>query len=251
VRCDFSDSLLQSYFDGELNAFRAVEFERHIQRCADCAEQLVNQDLLSGTLQLAQLYQPAPASLRRKILVECRTVASTTAVSEPILWRWLAAAAALLLIALMGWRVSPDLRNEDYQAELAGEIVEVHMRSLLPGHATGIASNDEYPVRGWFDGKVKFPVPVRDFAKEGFVLQGGRLDIVEGRSVAAVVYARNGHLLNVFVWPTREADISPRTGSRQGFHWVDWRKGKLEFCAVSDADPAEVEQLHQLIQSFS
>ena len=251
MRCDFSDSLLQSYFDGELSALRAAEFERHIQRCADCAEQLANQDLLSGTLQLAQLYEPSPAPLRRKILAECRTVASTPAVSQPLLWHWLAAAAALLLIALIGWRVSLGLRNEDYQAELAGEIVEVHMRSLQPGHTTGIASNDEYAIREWFDGKVKFPVTVRDFAEGGFVLQGGRLDVVEGRSLAAVVYARNGHLFSVFVWPTREADTSPRTGSGQGFHWVDWRKGKTEFCAVSDADPAEVEQLHQLIQSFS
>lgn len=251
MRCDFSDFLLQSYFDGELNAFRAAEFERHVRRCADCAEQLVNQDLLSGTLQLAQLYEPAPASLRRKILIECRTVAFATAVSEPLPWHWLAAAAALLLVVLIGWRVSLGLRNEDYQAELAEEIVDVHMRSLEPGHAIGIASNDEYAVREWFDGKVKFPVPARDFAREGFVLQGGRLDVVEGRSVAALVYARNGHLFNVFVWPTREADTSPRTGSRQGVHWIDWRKGKMEFCAVSDADPAEVEQLHQLTQSFS
>jgi anti-sigma factor RsiW len=251
VRCDFSDSLLQSYFDGELSAFRAAEFERHVQRCADCAEQLVNQDLLSGTLQLAQLHAPAPASLRRKILAECRTVGTAAAVSEPLLWHWLAAVAALLLIALIGWKVSPGLGNEDYQAELAGEIVEVHIRSLQPGHATGIASNDEYAVRGWFDGKVKFPVPVRDFAKEGFVLKGGRLDVMEGRSVAALVYVRDGYLFNVFVWPTREADSSPRTGSRQDYHWVDWRKRKMEFCAVSDADPAEIEQLRQLIQSFS
>ena len=251
MRCAFSDSILQSYFDDELNAFRAAEFERHIQRCADCAGQLVNQDLLSGTLYFAQLHEPAPASLRRKILAECRPIASTTAVSEPLLWHWLAAAAALLFIAVIGWRVSPSLRNEDYQAELAGEILEVHVRSLQPGHTSGIASNDEYAVSGWFDGKVEFSVPVRDFAKEGFVLQGGRLDIVENRSVAALAYARNGHLFNVFVWPTWEADTSPRAGSRQGFHWVDWRKGKMEFCAVSDTDPAEVEQLHQLIQSFS
>lgn len=250
MRCDLSDSLLQSYFDGELNALRAAEFERHIQRCVDCAEQLVNQDLLSGTLHVTRLYAPAPASLRRKILAGCRTAAPTTAVSPPHLWRWLVAAAALLFMALVGWRMSLSVRNEDYQAELAGEIVEMHMRSLQPGHSTGIASNDEYAVRAWFDGKVKFSVPVRDFSKEGFVLQGGRVDKVESRSVAALVYARNGHLFDVFVWPTREVNTSPRPGSQQGFQWVDWRKGKMEFCAVSDADPAEVERLHQLIQSF-
>jgi anti-sigma factor RsiW len=104
-------------------------------------------------------------------------------------------------------------------------------------------------VKGWFDGKVKFAVPVSNFAKEGFTLQGGRLDVVEGRSVAALVYARKRHLFNVFIWATRESDTSPRTGSRQDFRWVDWRKGKIEFCAVSDGDPVDVERLRQLINS--
>jgi anti-sigma factor RsiW len=80
-------------------------------------------------------------------------------------------------------------------------------------------------------------------------LQGGRLDIIDGRTVAALVYQRRGHLINVLMWPTREPDGSPRTGSRQGYRWVDWRKGKVEFCAVSDADTADLEQLHQLIRS--
>jgi anti-sigma factor RsiW len=209
----------------------------------------VAQDLLSGTLQLAQLYEPAPASLREKIRAEFHSVALITAASQPLLWHWLAAAAALLFISFIVWRVSPGLRTDDYQAELAGEILDAHVRSLQPGHTTDIASADEYAVKGWFDGKVKFVVPVSNFANEGFALQGGRLDVVEGRSVAALVYARKGHLFNVFIWATRESDNSPRTGSRQDFRWVDWRKGSIEFCAVSDGDPVDVERLLQLINS--
>lgn len=102
-------------------------------------------------------------------------------------------------------------------------------------------------MKEWFDGKVKFALPVHDFTNDGFALQGGRLDLVYGRTVAALVYARRGHLINVFIWPTREPDSSPHAGSRQGFQWVDWQKGKLGFCAVSDADPAELEQLRHLI----
>jgi anti-sigma factor RsiW len=250
MKCDFADAFLHSYLDGELNAFRAVEFERHMLHCADCGAELVAQDFLRGRLQVAQLYEPAPASLRRKIVGQLQSVAPTTAVAKPAFWhssQWLAAAAALLLVALPAWKISPGLRTDDYQAEFAAEIVDAHMHSLQPGHITGIASNDERAVKQWFQGKVKFALPVRDFANDGFALQGGRVDIIEGRPVAALVYARRGNLLSVFIWSTPEPDTSPHTGSQQGYQWMDWRRSQLEFCAVSDVDPADLEQLRQLI----
>ena len=247
MKCNFADSLLQGYFDGELSDRRAAEFERHLQHCAHCASELVDLDWLSGALRLTQLYVPAPASLRRKIDAYVRPKAPTAAPSQPLLWQWLTAAAALLFIAFVLWRVSPELRSDDYQAELADEIVDAHLRSLQPGHMTEIASNDERVVKGWFDAKLKFGLPVRDFARAGFALNGGRLDVVEGRMVAVLVYEHNGRPIDVFVWPTREPDTSPRAGSRQGFQWVDWRKNKMEFCAVSDAAPADLEQLNRLI----
>jgi len=249
VRCDFADSLLQGYFDGELSAAGSAEFERHLDHCGPCAAELVDLDLLHDSLQLAQLYELASPSLQRKIKARLRPVVPTTAAPQPLFWHWLAAAAALLLVAIVLWRVSSGLRNDDYKAELAGELVEAHMRSLQNGHVNGVASEDEHVVKGWFDGKVKFAIPVRDFANQGFTLKGGHLDDIEGRSVAVLVYERNGRPINVFIWRTREPDTSARTGSRQDFQWVDWRKGKLEFCAVSDTDRLDLERLHQLINS--
>ena len=247
MRCDSAESLLHGYFDGELDAARAGQFERHLNRCADCGADLVDLDILSDRLQVAQLYESAPASLRRKIRKDVLEVAPAAAVSQPHLWHWLAAAAAFLLLVLAGWKVSPQLRSNDYQAEFAEEIVEAHQHSLQPGRITGIASSDAHAVQTWFQGQLKFELPIRDFANDGFALQGGRVDQVYGRTVAALVYARRGHLINVFIWPTRESDSSPHTGSRQGFQWVDWRSGKMGFCAVSDADPAELAHLQRLI----
>ena len=250
MKCDFADAFLHSYLDGELSGFRTVEFERHVLHCADCGSELVAQDFLKSRLQFAQLYEPAPASLRWKIARQLQSVAPTITVAKPAFWdRWqgLAAASALLLVALLAWRISPEFRTDDYQAEFAAEIVDAHMHSLQPGHITGIASNDGRAVQQWFKGKVKFALPVRDFASSGFALQGARLDIIEGRPVAALVYARRGNLINVFIWPAPESDASSLAGSRQGYQWIDWRKDQLNFCAVSDADPADLEQLRQLI----
>ena len=247
MKCDFADSLLQGYFDGELSDRRAAEFERHLGHCDHCATELVDLDWLSGRLQLTPIYELAPASLRRTINSHLHPIMHTPAASQPLLWQWLAAAAALLFIAFILWRVSPELRSDDYQAELAGEIVDAHLRSLQPGHMTEIASNDERVVKGWFDAKLTFALSVRDFARAGFALNGGRLDVVEGRMVAVVVYEHNGRPIDVFAWPTREPDTSPRAGSRQGFQWINWRRDKMEFCAVGDAAPADLVRLNRLI----
>ena len=249
MRCDFADSLLQGYFDGELSGRRAAEFERHLRHCVQCATELVDLDLLRDSLQLAQLYEPATASLRRKINARLHAIAPTIAASQPRLWHWLAAAAALLFVAILVWRVGHGPRGDDYQAELAGEIVDAHVRSQQPGQMNGIVSNDARVVEGWLDGRAKFAVPVRAFTNDGFALKGGRVEVIEGHAVAVLVYERSGHPINVFIWPTRERDSPPRTGSRQSFRWVDWRKGKKEFCAVSDVDPVDLEHLHQLINS--
>jgi anti-sigma factor RsiW len=246
VRCDFADSLLHGYFDGELSDPNAAEFERHLQHCVHCAVELVDLDLLSGQLQVARLYVAAPASLRKKIRTNLRPVAPTPAPSSLLSWQWLAA-AALLLVAFVVWRVIPAFhREEDYQARFATGIVDAHLRALLPGQITNVNSNDPQTVIAWFEGQVKFAFPVRDFADAGFSLRGGRVDVVQGRTVAALVYANKEHLFNVFVWPTREQDASPRTGSRQGYQWIDWREGKIEFCAISDAPTSDLKQLQDL-----
>jgi anti-sigma factor RsiW len=247
VKCDLADSLLHGYVDGELSVPSAAEFERHLQHCVDCAVELVDLDLLSGQLQVAQLYETAPASFKKKLHTHLRPAAPPPAPPSLLSLRWLAA-AALLLIAFVVWRVTPAFRREeDYQARFAAEIVDAHQRSLLPGQITNVNSNDPQTVRDWFEGQVKLAFPVRDFTNDGFALQGGRLDVVEGRSVAALVYARHKNLINVFIWPTRERDTSPRAGSWRGYQWIDWRKDQMEFCAVSDAAPAELRQLQRLL----
>ena len=249
MSCELANSLLNLYFDRELNPDRAAEFERHLPHCPECATKLTDLDLLSDRLQLARLYVSAPVSLRRKVQADLSHLAATSAGAKPLLWHWLAAAAALLLFAIAGWKVNRNLRTNDYRGEFAEEIVEAHMASLHPVNTIGIASNDANVVKGWFSDKAKFPVPVHDFSDAGFVLQGGRMDLVEGRTIPALVYAHAGHLINLFIWPTRERDTAPREGSRQGFRWVDWRKRKMEFCVVSDIDPTDLKKLYELMDS--
>jgi anti-sigma factor RsiW len=248
MSCNLTHSDLHGYFDGELNAVGAAEFKHHLAHCSDCMNELAALSAFRDSLRHARLYEPAPVSLVRKIRADLYSVSPKIRPSSQHAWRGLAAAVGLLIVILGLWRVMPGVRKEqDDQAEYAAEIVDAHRRSLIPGQATNVNSTDPQRVRAWLERKVQFAVPVRDFANNGFALQGGRVDIVEGRTVAALVYREGDELFNVFIWRTSESDGSPRVGSREGYHWIAWRKDKLEFCTVSDAAPADLGRLHQLL----
>jgi mycothiol system anti-sigma-R factor len=246
MSCDRAGAVLHAYFDNELDALGAAEFERHLDECPECARELEALNSLRSSMRSTRLYEKAPASFRKRVLADLRPAGPVSVMSARTSWKWLAIAAAFLLLAYTGWRVVSVYRADNSGTLLAAEVVDAHLRSLQPGHLTDVISTDQHTVKPWFDGKLDFSPPVRDFADQGFPLQGGRLDIVHGRTVAALVYGRRKHLVSVFIWSTSELDASPRGGSQQGYHWLDWRKGGMEFSAVSDVAPGDLEQLQRL-----
>ncbi len=246
MSCERASSALHGYFDGELDAVSAAEFELHLERCDDCVRALEDLESLRVSINAAQLYYKAPDSLRRKVRADIglpRTVATMPS-RKP--WAWLAVAAALLLCSLVGWQFFLANRTGGSQPVLAAELIDAHLRSLQPGHLTDVISSDQHTVKPWFAGKLDFSPPVRDFADQGFPLKGGRLDIIRGRATAALVYGRRKHIVNVFIWPVLERDSPVHPGSQQGYQWCEWRNAGMEFYAVSDASSADLEQLHRL-----
>jgi anti-sigma factor RsiW len=232
-----------------LDAARAADFERHLISCSECVAALEANESLRSSLQRVALYERAPLALREKVQMQLGVPArsSVTPIRNPAPWRWLAVAATFLLAVFLGWRLVPVLRGSQGETALASAIVDAHLRSLQPGHLEDVQSTDQHTVKPWFDGKLDFAPPVHDFANEGFPLQGGRLDVVHGRSVAVLVYARRKHLINVFVWPTAESDSESLSGSQLGYHWIDWRKSGMEMCAVSDVNPDDLAGLQRLL----
>jgi mycothiol system anti-sigma-R factor len=248
MSCDFSETLVHAYIDGELDAVRAAEFERHLENCRECTATLGAAESLRASLQHAQLYETAPPELRKKIRSKLKISAASTSRSPVAPWRWLAAAAAILLVTGVAWFAVPHFRSDSPESVTSAEVIDAHIRSLQAGHLTDVTSTDQHTVKPWFDGKLDFIPPVHDFMDEGFPLIGGRLDVLGERNVAALVYGRRKHFINVFVWPTKDPDtpIHP-PGSRQGYQWVHWRHQGMEFCAVSDVS---AQDLHELAQLF-
>ena len=249
MSCDLTKSVLHGYVDGELDAARAADFEHHLISCSECVTALESQERLRSSILHAGLYERAPMKLRKEMHALFGS-APRPAVRQPVQsaqWRWLALAAMFLLVVFAGWRALSLLRGDGGETTLASAIVDAHLRSLQPGHLEDVQSTDQHTVKPWFDGKIDFAPPVHDFVEQGFPLQGGRLDIVRGRTVAVLVYARRKHLINVFVWPTTEPDSAPVSGSQLGYHWIDWRKGGMELSAVSDVSAADLAELQQLL----
>jgi len=249
MNCELSTNSLHGYLDGELDAVRAAEFERHLEMCAECLQELESQETLRSSLQRAQLRERATPALRKAVLQSLPRPTTRSRTFSFFAPQWLAAAAALLLLlGSAGWWMTVGRTTRGVQDELTAEVIDAHLRSLQPGHLVDVLSTDQHTVKPWFNGKVDFAVPVRDFADEGFPLQGGRLDIIYGRTVATLVYGRRKHEVNVFVWPdTAASDAAARPTSTRGYQCISWRKGGMEFWAVSDLAMPDLENLQRLL----
>jgi anti-sigma factor RsiW len=250
VACQNSELLLPAYFDGELDLVRNIEFEEHLKSCPLCAQQLTELQSMRSSLRSANLYERAPESLRSRIRAALPAVARPQPIPMPRrrTFEWLAVAAAILIAVILGAKVLPNIGG-DKQNLIAEEIVASHIRSLQPGHLYDVESTDQHTVKPWFDGKLDFAPPVVNLADQGFPLIGGRLDYVGHRDVAALVYQRQKHFINVFVWPEDSKPAkTPEVQTIQGYNLVFWSHNSMYFCAASDLNLAELRQFAQLLE---
>ena len=251
MACQGSARLLEAYFDGELDAARSIEFEEHLKSCPYCAAELRTHEVMCQSLHAADLYERAPESLRNRVGAQVPRKAEPTSVPArrrtPL--EWLAVAAAILIAIFIGARLFPSLGGQQQAKLLAQEIVASHIRSLQPGHLFDVQSTDQHTVKPWFDGKLDFSPPVRDLADHGFPLVGGRLDYLNQRDVAALVYQRQKHFINVFIWPTESKPTKlPEIQTIEGYNLDFWWRDGMYFCAASDLSVSELHQFVQLLQ---
>jgi anti-sigma factor RsiW len=251
LNCEFAQTTVHAYFDGELDAVRSADFETHLEICVECKSELKEIGTLHKRLQESDLFEQASFQLLDRIRKQIgkdthgswsRFLRTQRRFLIPAFGTLAVAAASVAIVVFI-------FSSHSQSPRIAAELIDAHVRSLQPGHLTDVLSTDQHTVKPWFDGKLDFIPPVSDFSKEGFALIGGRLDIIDGQDVAALVYSRRKHIINMFVWPYHEKGTSVvDRGSRQGYNWLRWQSGDMEFCLVSDASVTDLRELKELIR---
>lgn len=242
---------LSPFVDDELDPVASREISQHLKSCPSCTAALARQRELGESLRRDLEYHRAPDLLRARVMrevrgAERREVAPSRFPALP--WRWLSAAAAVAAVVGGTWMVATLPRDRGDEAT-AREAVSGHIRSLMANHLTDVASTDQHTVKPWFSGKLDFSPEVKDLANEGFTLVGGRLDYLTNRPVAALVYQRRQHVINLFIWRAAPGEnAEQKTLTRQGYTVIHWNKSGMAYWAVSDLNPRELQEFVKLMQ---
>jgi len=244
--CQSTRELINAYADRELGLVESLELEGHLSDCPDCSERYANLRALRSAIGV--LYHKPPTHLQKRITTAVRKASEGETKSQLISWRLIRVAASAAVIVILSVSVIRLLSGPSASELLAREAVAGHVRSLMANHLTDMPSSDQHTVKPWFSGKLDFSPPVEDLASEGFPLVGGRLDYLDNRPVAALVYQRRQHYINTFVWPS-DADEVEKESSQQGYNLIHWAAAGMSYLIVSDLNTSELRGFAELIQS--
>ena len=269
MNCDEVLNVMNGYLDGECDLITNQAVEQHLGECARCEKAYQAHRALARAIANSAPYYQAPLELRQRIRASVRQESGARAVGNelgthqtagilrserrrfPVIlpWNWLALAAAIVLAAVLVSNLGSRLRTPGADQILATELISSHVRSLMANHLTDVASSDQHTVKPWLDTKLDFAPAVADLASEGFPLVGGRLDYLNNRSVAALVYQRRKHFINLFIWPaSADTNKSAKTITQQGYQLLHWVDGDFNYWAVSDVNEQDLETFKKLFQ---
>jgi anti-sigma factor RsiW len=267
--CQEAIKLMDGYLDGELDPITNQAIEQHLRECHNCDQAYKTHGSLIRAIGNATPYYKAPAdlreriqsSLRKEIAEQFNGSGSIPRDARPLMperqpdprtilfgtpWNWLALAAAVIFAAIITLNLVPRLQRPGADQLLATQLIASHVRSLMANHLTDVASSDQHTVKPWLDTKLDFAPAVPDLSSEGFPLLGGRLDYLDNRPVAALIYQRRKHFINLFVWPA-ESNASKATNaiSHQGYQLLHWVDSDFNYWAVSDVNGDDLQTFKQ------
>jgi anti-sigma factor RsiW len=247
---DEAAKLLGPYRDGELDLATCLKLEEHLAGCPECRQKLAGEQELVDIL-----HSEAPrfkASPFLKTRIEAALRAERPAATAVPWWKHLSLAwtfSGLAGAALVAVILATGLFRQEGIRELDQEAIANHVRSLQVNHLMDVASTDQHTVKPWFAGKLDYSPPVVDLTPSGYPLIGGRLDVLDHRNVAAIIYGRRKHFINLFIWPAGAESLSGRLYEQNGYHALGWTKSGMNYLAVSELGEKELLEFVQMIQA--
>lgn len=245
MECRDARQLLGAHLDGELRGREALDVARHVEGCAECAAAYAALSSLQRAVRSEATRYRAPETLEARV----RAALPASRRQEPNAvvrsWQRLALGSAFASALAIAFAIGVFVTKPQSDDLVADDIVASHVRSLMSGRPVDVASSERHTVKPWFAGKLDYSPPVLDLADQGFPLEGGRVDYVLHRPVAALVYRRHQHTINLYVVPASPgaASSGPTAETRQGFQLLRWIHGGMEYIAISDAEAGELAQL--------
>ena len=248
-------SLADAYLDGELPPASRAEIDAHLAGCPACRAEIEANRAFIARLKADVSYFEAPPGLAARLAQRLGSEPAGTVVrlspapKRESFWRPMALAASFVLAVLLSGGVGYMSSLPVSGDRITQEVVDSHVRSLLAGHLTDVASTDQHTVKPWFNGHLDTAPPVKDFAAQGFPLIGGRLDYIDHRPVAAMVYRHGLHPINLFVWADPSQSLGqPAVTSRQGYNIRHWVEGDLTYWLISDVEAGALANLETLLR---
>jgi anti-sigma factor RsiW len=249
MNCKHVETLVAAYADGELDALRAYPMKKHLHDCAGCAAR--HRSILALRARIRAevpkfVASPALHERVRATVGAVRASAPRQARAMADRWRWLtggvlAGCTASVFAWMLGTTVLAWRANENF----AVAAVSAHVRAILNNHLIEVASSDRHTVKPWFSGRLDYSPPVEDLRNDGFPLIGGRLDYLERRPVATLVYRYGEHTIDVFVRPHASRLPASALRSVRGFNVARASGPGMDWLAVSDAEPAALSAFVQ------
>jgi anti-sigma factor RsiW len=245
MMCDDAKLLLHAYLDDELDAGDSAAVARHMRECPACTACFDAYATLHKALAQPELYHRAPDALRQR-WAPATVVAATPArpARRPRMPLSVAAAAGFVAALLFSGPAWLHLLRSGHTGDaLVADVVSGHVRSLQQQHLMDVVSTSQHTVKPWFEGKLDFAPRVKDLSDEGFPLAGGRLDAVEGHSVAVLVYKRRLHVINLYQWPVETGAMSPqKVAQEHGYTVIRWSDASMQYIAISDVSESDLRQ---------
>jgi anti-sigma factor RsiW len=248
---------MNGYCDGELDPVSAIEFERRLADDESLKAQYNRLLSLRRAVRSLPQYEVPPglrARIESTLDADRPGQAGRPALAvrpgqagRPRLrsWSFQALAAAAVFGAVISSSVMLTIEHYDLREDVGRQVVAGHIRGLLAPQPFDVASSDRHTVKPWFTSRLPESPQVPDLAAQGFVLVGGRVDVVGHDPVATIVYKHAKHTVSLTTLP-RGQFVSDQAIA--GYNVRSWSDAEFTYIAVSDIPP---EDLASFERAFS